>query len=246
MWVKPFPMGKLYWSVVVFVLVGGLTVALYFGLQGRSVPLIKWSHFSDAREVSDAIQSRMSQELQPYQIYFIGPHPLKPLHVQAALNIVEWLRGQGPSVVIADKLMVEQNPLVQNLKADLVLDLSREKARFLEGIKNISPESKVIVLAPNIYVTHFLPQSPVSEMREDLKGMKYIVLSFMTFPGSRDQEKDFEFPCRTSDSSADQLDLGCFILGQSRPQYLKTKIENKTPGFLNLVRSQEYMFFLGN
>jgi hypothetical protein len=83
-------------------------------------------------------------------------------------------------------------------------------------------------------------------MREDLKGMKYIVLSFMTFPGSRDQEKDFEFPCRTSDSSADQLDLGCFILGQSRPQYLKTKIENKTPGFLNLVRSQEYMFFLGN
>ena len=101
----------------------------------------------------------------------------------------------------------------------------------------------MIVLAPNIYVTHFSAQSPVSEMQSELQN--YVVLSFVNFPGSREEEKDFEFPCRASESSATQLDLGCFILGQSRSTYLKKKIEGKVPGFLNLVRTREYMLFLG-
>ena len=141
--------------------------------------------------------------------------------------------------------MTERNPELQELKPDLVLDLARDRERFLAGLKSISTEQKVIVIAPNIYVTHLLPQSPVSEMHDELQNKNYIVLSFVNFPTSREEEKDFEFPCRTSENSATQLDLGCFILGQSRPFYLKKRIDGKVPGFLNLVRSHEYMFFLG-
>ncbi len=236
-------MGKLYWTIVALVLVGGLTTAIYFGLQGKSVPLIKWSHFSNADEASQAVKSRMKQELSRYQFYFIGPHPRKPLHIQTAINITEWLRSQGKNILIVDTLMLEQNPSLQDLKPDLVLDLGREKEKFLAGIKAIDIETKVIVFAPNIYVTHFSAQSPVAQMQEQLGN--YIVLSFVNFPGSREEEKEYEFPCRTADSEGTQLDLGCFVLGQARSKYLKKKVEGKTPGFLNLVRSREYMFFLG-
>lgn len=238
-------MGKWYWVIVVLVVVTGLTTAIYFGLEGKSVPLIRWSHFSNASEVSDAIQTRMTQELSSYQIYFIGPHPEKLLHVQSAINVAQWLRSKGPAILITDKIMTERYPELQNLKPDIVLDLGRDRDQFLQGIKAISPDQKVIVIAPNIYVTHFLAQSPVNEMQDELKNKNYVVLSFVNFPHSREEEKDFEFPCRTTEGSGTQLDLGCFILGQSRAFYLKKKIEGKVPGFLNLVRSREYMFFLG-
>ena len=238
-------MGKWYWIIVVVVLVTGLTTAIYFGLEGKTVPLIKWSHFSNATEVSDAIQSRMSQELKNYQVYFIGPHPEKPLHVQVAANLAVWLKLQGEAVLITDKIMTEKYPELQALKPDLILDLGKDRGRFLAGLKEISSTQKVIVIAPNIYVTHFLTQSPVSEMQEELKSKKYVVLSFVNFPSSREEEKTFEFPCKTSESTATQLDFGCFILGQSRSNYLKKHIEGKVAGFLNLVRSREYMFFLG-
>ena len=236
-------MGKMYWAIVAVVLVGGLTTAIYFGLQGKSVPLIKWSHFANPEEASQAVKGRMSQELSRYQLYFIGPHPRKPFHIQTAVNITVWLRSQGRNVLVVDRIMLEQNPELQNLKPDLVLDLGKEKDRFLEGVKAVNVGTKVIVLAPNIYVTHYSAQSPVAQMQEQLGN--YVVLSFINFPGSRDEEKEFEFPCRTGDGSGTQLDLGCFVLGQARSKYLKKKVDGKTPGFLNLVRSREYMFFLG-
>lgn len=238
-------MGKWYWALVVLVFVAGLTTVLYFGLEGKTVPVIRWSHFSDAKEASDAVQTRMSQELKSYQIYFLGPHPSKPMHVQTTINIAKWLRSLGPSVLITDPILDEKFPEIKDLNPDVTLDLGREKDRFLEGLKAIRPDQKVIVIAPNVYVTHFLSQSPLSEMQEQLKNKNYIVLSFMNFPGSRDAESDFEFPCRASESSTTQLELGCFIRGQARAFYRKKKVEDKTAGFLNLVRSHEYMFFLG-
>lgn len=245
--VKPLGMGKWYWVIVVTVLVSGLTAALYFGVRGgKAIPLIKWSHFQNAEEVSHAIQTRMSQELKPYQIYFIGPHPQKPLHIQAAINIVSWLKSQNSSVLIIDPILLEQNLTLQSLNPDLKLDLGREKERFLEGLSKVGSEQRIIVLAPNIYVTHLISESSVSQMQGALEKLNYITLSFMNFPGSRDQEKDFEFPCRAMESSKAGLDLGCFILGQSRVYYSKMRIEGKTPGFLSRVRSREYMFFLGN
>jgi hypothetical protein len=237
-------MGKLYWVVVVAVIVSGLTAVLYFGLEGKSVPLITWSHFSDAKEVSDAVKTRMTQEFQPYDIYFLGPQPQIEMHVQAAINLANWLKEKSPAVLVVDTLMSERIPAIHDLHADVTLDLAREQERFLEGLKNLSPGQKVIVIAPDIYVTHYLAQSPVSQMHEILKDKKYIVLSFFDFPHSREEEKDAEFPCQTSESSAGQLDLGCFILSQARPVYLKNSVPNKVPGFLNLVRANEYMFFL--
>jgi hypothetical protein len=239
-------MGKWYWVIVVVVLVTGVTASLYFGLEAKSVPLIRWSYFANATEASDAVQTRMSQELSNYQIYFLGPHPEKQLQIQTTINLVQWLKSQNPkAILVADRIMTGRSLEIQSLKPELILDLGKERERFLEGINAISAEQKVIVIAPNIYVTHFLAQSPVSEMQEQLQTQNYVVLSFMNFPRSREEEKDFEFPCRTSDSSATQLDLGCFVMGQSRPFYWKKNIEGKVPGFLNLVKSREYMFFLG-
>lgn len=238
-------MGKLYWSVVVVVLVSGLSIALYFGLEGKTVPLIRWSSFSNAAEVSNAVESRMRQELQPYQFYFLGPHPKKSLHLQSAINLAKWLKSQSSAIIITDSLMTELNPELRELNPELVLDLSKDKDRFVAGIKSLDPQQKIVVIAPNIYVTHFLDQSPVLQMQDELKGKKYIVLSFFNFPHSREEEKDFEFPCKTSETSATQLNLGCFILGQSRRFYRKSAVEGKVSGFLNLVRAQEYMFFLG-
>ncbi len=238
-------MGKIYWSVVVVVFVAGLSAAIYFGNIGKTVPFIKWTHFSNAIEVSNAIQSQISEELKPYQFYFLGPHPKKPLHLQTTANIVKWIKSQSPAIVIADTTMAAEYPEINELNPELTLDLSKEADRFLAGANAIGPEQKVIIIAPNVYVTHMLDQSPVSMMQNELQDKKYVILSFFNFPQSRAEEKDFEFSCRTTESSATRLDLGCFILGQSRKIYSKEKVADKTPGFLTLVGSREYMFFLG-
>lgn len=238
-------MRKIYWLVVAIVLAAGLSGAIYFGNQGKTVPLIKWSHFSNADEVSKAIESQIGEELKPYQFYFLGPHPKKPLHLQSTVNVVKWIRSQSSAIVIADTTMAAEYPEIMELNPELTLDLSKEADRFLAGANAISPEQKVIIIAPNVYVTHMLDQSPVSMMQNELQNKKYVILSFFNFPQSRAEEKDFEFACRTTESSATRLDLGCFILGQSRKMYSKEKIADKTPGFLNLVGSREYMFLLG-
>lgn len=243
--VKAGKMGKLYWLAVVIVLAAGLSTALYFGNQGKTVPLIKWSYFSNADEVSGAIQSRIGEELKIYQFYFLGPHPKKPLHLQSTVNIVKWIKSQGPAIVIADSIMAAEYEEIKELNPELTLDLSKEADRFLAGIKAIGPEQKVIIIAPNVYITHMLDQSPVSLMQSELQSEKYVILSFFNFPQSRDEEKDFEFACRTTESSATKLDLGCFILGQSRKFYSKEKVADKIPGLLNLIGSREYMFLLG-
>lgn len=236
-------MGKLYWTLVVFVVVTGLGVVIFFGLQGKTVPKIKWSHFADAQEVADSVQLRLSQELKSYDIVFLGPHPEKPLHMQSALKIMEWLKSSQPSVVIVDPALLDKN----QIPYDVSLSLMSDRERFFEGISKMDKSHKVIVLAPNLYVTHILSQSPIRQMENQLKNYKYVSLTFMNFPANRDAEKEFEFPCNTTDESAVGLsELGCFLRLQSRQFYGKKPIENKTPGFLNQVRTPEFMFFLGH
>ncbi|MFN8790171.1 MAG: hypothetical protein ACK5Y2_01795 [Bdellovibrionales bacterium] len=235
-------MGKLYWSCVVLVVLVGLGIVITFGLKGKTVPKIKWSHFADAQEASQAVQGRLRQELLGSRLLFVGPHPDRPLHVETAALLIEAFRRESPSVVIADPRLLEKT----NLKADVSLDLMAERDRFLEGISKVPADTRILVLAPNIYVTHLLPDSPVNGMLEDLAAWRYGVLSFMTFPASRDQEANFEFTCRTGEAAVSGFsELGCFIQGQARPHYPKGRIPTKTSGFLNHVRMHEFMFFLG-
>lgn len=236
-------MGKLYWTVVVLTVVTGLGIAITFGLQGKTVPKIKWSHFADAQEVAQSVELRLSQELRSYDMVFIGPHPANPLHVESSAKILQWLKSQGPSLVVADPNLLEK----MNIEHDISLNLMQESDRFLEGMQKVPPGTRVIVWAPNIYVTHLVSSSPINKMQDQLKNMHYIVLSFMTFPESKEAEKDFEIPCATGETDASGFaELGCFIREQSRANYRKEKIENKSPGYLNQVRTHEFMFFLGH
>lgn len=235
-------MGKLYWSGVVLVIVIGLAVVVTFGLKGKTVPKIEWSHFADAKEVSDAVQLSLNQELKSFRIVFVGPHPDRPLHIDTSANLIEWLRSLGPHVLVADSRLLEK----KTISADITLNLMSESERFLKGLKNIPPETRVIVWAPNIYVTHLLSTSPINQMQTELQKQNYVVLSFVTFPSSREAEPTFELPCQTGETDSSGFsELGCFIQGQARPHYRKEKIPDKTAGFLNHVRTQEFMLFLG-
>ncbi len=239
-------MGKwYYWTGVIVVFSLGITASLYFGLQGKTIPYIKWSYFANSLEVSNAVEMRLREELQPYQIYFLGPSPGNALQVEASLNLAKWLRQSQDAILIEDPTMVEKIPDMKAMNPELTLDLSKDSGRLIEGVRNIGDKKKIIVIAPNIYVTQISLQSPVSQMKSALQGRKYVVLSFMNFPRSHEQEKDSEFLCHTSDSAMNNLDLGCFVLAQSRPFYGKSDVPGKTPGFLNQVRGNEYMFFLG-
>lgn len=236
-------MGKLYWTLVVLTIVVGLGVAITFGLKGKTVPKIKWSHFADSQEVSDALQLRLSQEFKAYKMVFVGPHPEKAMHVEASVKWISWLRNQGNSILVVDPRLLQKQVIVH----DIVLDLMKEPSRFLEGLQQVPSGTRVIVWAPNIFVTHLLSGSPVNQMQNALKDWDYGVLSFTTFPAGHEKEKDFELPCYTGEGDSSGFsELGCFVRHQARPHYRKKSIEGKTAGFLNQVRTREYMFFLGD
>ncbi len=236
-------MGKLYWTLVVLVIASGVGIVLNFGLKGRTIPKIKWAYFANAQEASDAAQLRLRQEFMAFNLVFIGPHPENELHIETSLKFISWLRTLGNNVLIADPRLSEKS----GISADLSLNLMTEKERFLTGLRQTPQGYRVIVWAPNLYVTHVLTDSPISQIASDLRSWNYGVLSFTTFPANRESEAEFEIPCQTGDADASGLSqLGCFIRGQARPHYRKPPMPGKIPGFLNHVRSREYMFFLGN
>lgn len=238
-------MSKLYLIGVVVVVSLGIGVALYFGGQSLNRELVGFTEFSQAGDVTRVIQEKLAPVIESKKLIFIGPHPQKSQHMNVALDLLSVFLKDKSSLLVVDRILSERVSEVAALNATVRLDLVRDREQFLKIVKELKSGQKLVYLGPNIYVTHSLYQGPMDSLKSEMKPQDYLVLSFTSFPLSKDQERDFDFPCRTGESSASQLELGCLVLSQARKYYGKQHSSGTTPGFLNQVNEQEFMFFLG-
>jgi len=87
----------LSYGILGVVLLVGLVVTLYYGLQPRAIQLIRISQFDNERVIANSVLLRMRQEFQTHPILLVGIEPGKP---GLALALNEFVKmNQDPATI---------------------------------------------------------------------------------------------------------------------------------------------------
>ena len=234
-----------YWFLISIVLLAGITVSVYFGIQPKPVPKISLSGFENPEEMGSSILKRLRLEVQSAPILFLGVMPEQKFHYQVW---TELLRVANEPNLKYDFIVVEKNlPYRELLKGNLAesfeeLDLKDDFDRLLAGLKKAQEQKKrIAVLAPSIYASQLLKGNVVDRLKSE-GNLQVVSFSTSSFPLNADQEKNLEIPCIMNDGDlAGSGKLGCMIVSTSRPLYRKKKVVGKYPGGVSQVGSQDYL-----
>lgn len=239
-----------YWSMLIVVLLAGVTVSVYFGIQPKPVPKIDLSGFESPEEMGASIFKRLRLEMQSASVLFLGVMPDQKMHYQVWNELFQKANEPGWKY---DLLVIEKNlpyrELIKEKSGITVeeMDLKEDFARLAEGLKKAKEEKKrVAILAPSIYSTQILKTNLADRLKTEA-GLKVVSFSATTFPINADQEKNMETPCvLNQEDRAGSGQLGCMILNVSRPMYRKKKTVGKYPGAVNQVGGQDYLVFFNS
>lgn len=226
------------------ILLVGIGVSVYFGIQPKAVPKITLSGFENPEEMGQAIFKRLRLEIQSASILFLGVIPEQKAHYQIWQQLLQESIQPGWKY---DQIVIEKNLpyielLTKNSAPAELLDLKADFDRLAVGLKKAVAEKKrVVIIAPSIYISHLLKGNTVDRLQNE-HNLKVVSFSSSTFPLSSDQEKNMDIPCvvNEQDHSGAGL-LGCFIVKSSRITYRKKKVLGKYPGLVDQVGSQDYL-----
>ncbi|HPI41158.1 MAG TPA: hypothetical protein PLJ21_10165 [Pseudobdellovibrionaceae bacterium] len=231
----------------------GLAGSIYFGLEPRPIPKIKLSGVASPMGFSDAVFQRLSEEFQNTNLFFVGVGP-EPEQQDLAQELIKKFASINSSKGV--KLYLDpqltffdqyQNEFVQNF-GSLFTNISSlsllSQYTFL-----ISPEAlteKIIVVAPNVFVSQILKESPLHKLKKEFLKTNQLpqifTLSLGFLPNERTEENKVMPPCLV-----DQFDkqgtgaLGCIILQSARPNYRKKKPDGLYLGLFNQIGENDYL-----
>ncbi len=234
----------IYWSLMAAVLLAGIGISVYFGVQPKAVPKISLSGFEAPEEMGQAILKRLRLEIQSAPVLFLGVSPEQKAHYQIWQELLK--QANEPQWKY-DIIVVEKNlPHADLFKEASVpvqsMDLKSEYEQLAEGLKKAQAEKKrIVVIAPSIYISGILKGNIADRLKSE-NNIKAVSFSTSTFPLTANQEKDMEIPCVLNDQDRSGAGLlGCFIIKSARLTYRKKKVINKYPGAVDQIGSQEYL-----
>lgn len=234
-----------YWSLMSVILLAGIGVSVYFGIQPKPVPKITLSGFENPEEMGQSIVKRLRLEIQAAPIVYLGVIPEQKAHYQIWQEFLKV--SQEPSLKY-DLLIIEKNlPYQESFDKTgfaqvEVLDLKQDFDRLAQGLKKAAEQKmRVAVLAPSIYISTLLKGNTADRLKSE-SGVKAVSFSTSTFPLNSEQEKNMDIPCILNEQDHSGAGpLGCFVAHSARPFYRKKKVINKYPGAVNQVGAQEYL-----
>lgn len=248
------------WVVLGILVVLGLAVSLYFSLQPRPIPKIRYSLFSSPKDMGQALTQRLRLEIKQAAVVFFGVDPLNPDQYQIVLGALEALRNEGEGL---DFIVVDPNmPYKAQIPHQEEIELKLELERFSEGIRAAKGlNQRVAVILPAIYATTLLEDSPVSRFLADEKladeklaheksahekglGERTLGLVFTIshFPTSQAEERDLIYPCvPNQEDRVGAANLGCMIVSKAKTLYRKKNVGPKRAGLVDQVGLSEYL-----
>lgn len=237
------------WPLValVFLILIGLSVTVYFVIQPRPVPKISWSHFSDSREFAQAVSHRLRLEIRDSRLLFLGVDPEVQEHylVWKEFLIQQKTEGQAIDVLGIDPYLPFKSlwtaSLGEVVGEILEIDFNQEMERAFGGIEeSLKSQKRVAFLVPSLFSSQLLKISPASRAKE--RGLSPMSFSLSLFPRKREDEKNLSFPCLSENRDIQGTrDLGCMILQKSRTLYRKKSIPGKWPGVVDQVGVKDYL-----
>lgn len=240
--VNPLVMKHMYWAIAATVLLVGVGFSVYFGVQPKSIPKIKYSHFSDPGKAAGALMLRMNLELKSAPLLMLGVMPGRKMDLEvwkAFLEQSHMPELQYQVVVIDPKLPFAAEIFPTALK----LDIKDEAERFIEGAKNAKAQGlRMAVIAPTIYVSQRLQQNPMAQIKKN-SDLQAVSISLMGFPRSPEQEAQMDIPCVMGSNDRDGVGaLGCMAQQKARLNYRKKSKPGFYEGLMDQVGQQDYLF----
>lgn len=221
---------------------------VYYFLEdsSKTLPKIKLSYFVDAEEISEAVASRLSQEIAGQKFFWIGmePEKLEQVDVVAALKNKILKNVQLKHVIVDDELLLSKEAL-QKISPTVTfafkenLHQAGEKLQQLE--KNQEP---YLFLTASIYTNSFLKENPMHKLKEKFM-LTPVTFSLAFFPLNFEDEKNMLFPCLTEDKSG-TADWGCAVANKARFTRRKIDEKNQKPwvGLMDLSGEKDYILLL--
>ncbi|MBK7963174.1 MAG: hypothetical protein IPK04_19505 [Bdellovibrionales bacterium] len=83
------------WVVLGILVVAGLVASLYFSLQPRPIPKIRYSLFQSPKELGVALTQRLRLEIKQASVIFFGIDPSNLDQYQIVIGALELLRTEG-------------------------------------------------------------------------------------------------------------------------------------------------------
>lgn len=211
------------------------------GIQPKSVPKIKYSHFEHPSKLADALILRMNQDLKNYPLVMLGVMPGRThdLEVWQAFLAQSSIPGVQYQVLVIDP---ELPGAVEMFPSAIKIDLKKDLNRFIEGAKNARAQGlRMAVIVPSIYGTQILKDNPagVIAATTDLKPASF---SIMGFPRSPEQEQKQEIACVMGPGNVSGTGaLGCVAQNKARLAYRKKSDPTKFEGLMDLVGERDYL-----
>ncbi len=234
-----------YWSLISVVLLSGIGISVYFGIQPKPVPKISLSGFENPEEMGSSLFKRLRLEIQSMPIVFLGVSPEQKTHYEIWQELL--LSANEPGWKY-DLIVIEKNlPYIEIFQKNPAfqveaMDLKEDFERLAAGLKKAAAEKKrIAVLAPSIYITSILKGNIADRLKSEL-DIKGVSFSASTFPLSADQEKNMDIPCILNQADRTGVgQFGCFVVNSARPLYRKKKVVGKYPGAVNQIGAHEYL-----
>lgn len=235
---------KLYWVVLVVVILAGLTMVLYYGTKPRPVPKIKLSNFETPTVLSKALLLRLNQEIKLSPIIVLGVDPKEEVHFEVWQNF--FAANQDPLTKYSSLVMDKDLGHADQFPGALALNTVEDFETVVLGLQGaIQRNERVAILVPTIYSSQLVHANFVHRLKERL-GMEITSISLSGFPRTREAEQTMPIACIVE--GVDDVGtgtLGCMIVQMSRNQYRNQKVESgKWVGLAEQVGLKDYLVLL--
>lgn len=235
---------KLYWIILVILVLAGVALVLYYGTKPRPVPKIKLSNFEEPGVLSRSLLLRLNLEIKNSPVLVIGADPKEEVHFLVWQKFFEANQEAGSKY---DSLVVDKDlGHADKFPGALALDTLEEIETVIAGVQGaIERNERVAILVPTVYSSQLVHANFVQRLKERL-GQEVTSISLSGFPRTREGEKTMPIACVVE--GVDDVGtggLGCMIVQMSRNQYRNKKVESgKWVGLAEQVGLRDYLVLL--
>jgi hypothetical protein len=236
-------MKYLYWVFLGILVIAGITVSLYFGIQPKPVPKIKPSQVDSPEVLGEAIGKRLWLEMKDTPLIFLGVDPEKPDHMKVWKGLFESLDKNLEYAVVVDPNL--RHKVIVNSQTEL--DMNTGYAEFVEWLKAaMEHNQRVAIVVPTIYSSQAIPDNPINRLKKEMANPSVMMtLSIVEPTLSREEESRASYPCVTGSGDVHGIgSFGCMIQGKSRSLYLKKFESGRYLGLMDQIGGTDYLVLL--
>jgi hypothetical protein len=239
-------MKYIYGIFIGFLAVAALAWVIHLGIEGKPVAKIKLSEFQSNREIAEAVNMRLRQELKDHSVVFLGVDPEEPAHLQIWKEFLQLAIEPGWKFdeILIEKALGESEPWGLG---EINLDVKEQEAELKTRWSSEGYKSKrVAVVVPHIYASQLIKDNPVQRLKLNPNEGRMLSITIVPLAQKADAPEVNRLPCAADGADyTGQSPLGCVIRKRSM-FWNKPLKEGVRLGLVEQFGLHDYILFFRN